>query len=179
MLYDRVECIDVCCLLYMSCSINLYISYQSWEIVFLYSNISFLFQPKRDDDQGVVLTRVYRSPDELASDQSDSSFSSPSHELYHKSLPIEEESVHSSSLTYSSSFGPIRSALSRSKQDLLEMDAASSPNEEVVFRRPRIPDLTNDSVSSGKFAFLPQSVRWIFANRHLGFHGSCMTDANG
>ena len=53
-------------------------------------------------------------------------------------------------MTYNSSFGPIRSALSRSKQDLLDMDSiAPSPRDEVVFRRPRAPDFTNESVSSG------------------------------
>ena len=94
---------------------------------------------------------MYRSPDELASDQSDSSFNSPSHDQYQRGMAADEGSVHSSNLTNSSLVGPIRSALSRSKQNLYETDVTSSAlKDEVLLRRQRFPDHINDSVSSGK-----------------------------
>lgn len=105
---------------------------------------------KKDEDQSVILTKVYRSPEDLASDQSDSSFNSPLHDPYQRNVASDEGSVHSSNLTGGSSLGPIRSALSRSKQNLYDLDASTAlPREDVVLRRSRFPDYITDSVSSG------------------------------
>ena len=93
---------------------------------------------------------MYRSPEDLVSDHSDSSFNSPSHDQYQRSSVVDESSVHSN-LISGSSFGPIRSALSRSKQNLFDIDAGSgSSRDDVVMRRPKFPEYINDSVSSGK-----------------------------
>ncbi|XP_065068071.1 protein Daple-like isoform X1 [Rhopilema esculentum] len=101
---------------------------------------------QRKDD--VVLKKLHRSPDgvDFFSDHSDSSFSSPSHELESRSQVLDESSLHSSSVTYNSSFGPIRSALSRSKEDLLGRDEPFS-RDGVILRRPK--SFAVDSPSSG------------------------------
>ena len=103
-----------------------------------------------------MLKKLHRSPDgvDFFSDHSDSSFSSPSHELESRSQTLDESSLHSSSVTYNSSFGPIRSALSRSKEDLLGKDEPFS-RDGVVLRRPK--SFAVDSPSSG-IAKIPMAV---------------------
>ena len=124
----------------------------------------FTFQQKKEGGKNnVVLTRMHRSPDntDMFSDDSNSSFS-PSHEWSHqRDGSYDEASLHSSTVT--SSFGPIRTALSRSKENLLDT-GIGSPIENVVLRRPKSYGLPTDSPSSGMSSysmFHPLGVNWM------------------
>ena len=121
----------------------------------------FVFQQKKDGGKNnVVLTRMHRSPDnaDMFSDDSNSSFS-PSHEWSHqRDASYDEASLHSSTVT--TSFGPIRTALSRSKENLVDA-GIGSPIENVVLRRPKSYGLPTDSPSSGMYLhFLFREIVW-------------------
>eukprot|EP00794_Sanderia_malayensis_P020632 gene20632-22667_t len=106
---------------------------------------------KKEDNKNGTNQQHQRSPDgtDLFSDTSDSSSFSPSHERddAHSLHSSVLSSTHSSA-TFSPSFGPIRTALSRSKQDLHQINDVTSSPDPNVLRRPKGYALQTDSPAS-------------------------------